>query len=111
MPGMSARSKARKGRFGGGGLAPSVRITTSPSTATNAVAFAVAATVSDDEVGGDLANLLDWSSDLDGSVGSGAAPSLTLTTVGTHYVTASVSEGGSPASGDVGSDGFTVVVS
>jgi len=109
MPGMSPRNKAAKGRFGAGGLAPSVRITLSPSTATNSVAFPVAATVTDDEVVGDLANLLDWSSDIDGSVGTGAAPSLTLT-AGTHYVTASVSEGGSPASGLVGSDGFTVFV-
>jgi len=109
--GMSARIKAKKGRFGGGGLAPSVRITLAPATATNSVAFDAAATVTDDEVSGDLANLLDWTSDLDGAVGSGAAPSITLTTVGTHRITASVSEGGSPASGDVGSDAFTVVVS
>lgn len=106
MAGMSPRNKATKGRFGVYGLAPSVNITTTVSTATVSVAFAVAATSTDAE--GHAQSFIVWTSDLDGSVGAdGTTSSLTLTTVGTHRITASVIEG-SPAI-QTGSSAFTVV--
>lgn len=108
MAGMSPRIKAKKGIFGAYGIPPSIKFTTIVSTATASVAFAVVATVSDDDNNA-LAAIV-WTSDLDGSVGAdGATSSLTLTTVGTHRITAAVIEG-SPSTQRTGSNGFTVVV-
>jgi len=108
MPGMSPRTKAKRGRFGADGLPPGVKITSNIFTAVNSVAFTVTATANDDEAG-DLSASIAWSSDLDGAVGTGASASITLTTVGTHRITASVGEG-SPVT-QTGSTGMTVVVS
>jgi hypothetical protein len=108
MAGMSPRNKAKKGRFGAYGLAPVIRITSNIFTATNSVAFAASATVTDDEAG-DLSASLTWTSNLDGSVGTGDTPSITLTTVGTHVITVAAEEG-SPVD-QTGSTTFSVVVS
>jgi len=107
MPGMSPRIKAKKGRFGPGGLVPTVSIT-SPATgfaATTLVGFSATGEAHDDLLG-DISSTIAWTSDLDGAVGTGAAPTITLTTLGTHVLTASVTDGTT-----VVTDSINVVVS
>jgi len=98
MPGMSPRIKAKKGRFGDLGLAEVVRII-SPVTGTtqsSGVAFTATGKATDDLTGDVSANIV-WTSDLDAGIGAdGGSTSLTLTTVGTHVITASAAHG-SPA--------------
>ena len=103
MAGMSPRIKAKKGRFGDLGLAAVVRIT-SPNTNSTYVRTGspltvdvdVTATATDD-LTGDVSAGISWTSSLDGAVGSGgASDTLSLTTAGTHVLTASASHG-SPA--------------
>ena len=99
--GMSARMKEKKGRFGDSGLDPVIRVTSdlSGSTETNAVAFTATATATDNQLvgspvaSGDVSAYLVWTSDLDGQVGTGGSPSITLTTVGTHVITVSITAG------------------
>ncbi len=92
--------------FGGNAL-PTVTIT-SPATGS---------TYSDDEVitftgtasdaeDGDLTGSLGWTSDLDGSIGSGGSFATSTLSVGTHTITASVTDAG----GSTASDAITVTV-
>ncbi len=55
---------------------------------------------------GDLTASLSWSSDLDGAIGSGGSFSLTTLSIGTHVITAAVTDVG----GLEGSDAVTVIV-
>ncbi len=87
--------------------APGVVIT-SPADGTTFVAGAAidfAASASDDEQG-DLSAAIAWSSSLAGPLGSGASLTLTDLSVGTHVVTASVTDAG----GLAGSAGVTLTV-
>ncbi len=58
-------------------------------TATDPVSFAGSATDAED---GDVTADLSWSSDLDGALGTGGSFSLTTLSVGTHVITASVTD-------------------
>ena len=83
--------------------APVVTITApvdgSSSTENDAVTFT--ATATDDE-DGDLATGLTWTSDLDGPIGGGGSFSLSNLSVGTHVITAAVTDShGAPASSTV----------
>jgi hypothetical protein len=92
---------------GGGNTAPSVSILTPTSgasyTSGDNVSFSGSASDTED---GDLSASLAWSSDLDGSIGSGASFATTGLSVGTHTITASVTDSG----GLPGSDAITVTV-
>jgi len=98
MP-MSPRIKAKKGRFGPAGLSPTMKIT-SPAdgfAATATVPFAATGVAIDPELG-DVSASIVWTSDLDGVVGaSGGTTSITLTTVGTHVLTGTATDGTNPA--------------
>ena len=87
--------------------APAVTISApadgSSSDEGTSVTFTGTATDTED---GDLTASLAWSSDLDGSIGSGGSFSTSALSVGTHTITASVSDSG----GLVGSDSITVTV-
>ena len=96
MAGMSPRIKAKKGRFGVDGLPPAVSILTPADgdTVTTLVPFAATGDASDAETGDVTANIV-WTSDVDGSAGVNGSPtSLTLTTLGAHVLTASITVGG-----------------
>lgn len=87
--GMSPSMKAKKGRFGAGGVAPSISMVTPPagSVVVTSVGFPATALAFDD-IDGDISASLDWFSDLDAaSVGTGAAPTITLTALGVHTLT------------------------
>lgn len=110
----SPRQKAGKGIFGAGGLSPVVKVT-SPTgnyqvTATGgagsplalSATVTAAATATDNVVGSplpgspsvaDVSASLQWVSDKDGLVGTGAAPTLTLTTLGQHVITVTAVDG------------------
>ena len=75
----------------------------SSSIETESVAFTASA---NDAEEGDLSASLAWSSDLDGPIGSGASFSLSSLTVGTHVVSASVTD----SSANTGSDSVTITV-
>ena len=60
-------------------------------TAGDAVGFAASATDAEE---GDLSAAIDWTSDLDGPIGNGAAISTASLSVGLHRISASVSDGG-----------------
>lgn len=99
----SPRQKAKKGVFGVAGLDPIVTVTSptgnhivsktgSPFVAT----FSVVGSALDPSYFGsphegsqDVSSTLQWVSDKDGLVGTGASPSLTLTTGGQHVITVS----------------------
>ena len=113
MPGMSPRIKAKKGIFGSSGLDPVVRIvsindgdefTRTGSPLEAAVTLTGTAT---DDLQGDVSASLVWSSNLDGGLGSGATVAATLTTAGTHVITAQAT-GGSPAT--TGDESVTITV-
>ena len=94
---------------GGGGenTAPTVNIT-APS---NGASFVVGSSISfggtaDDSEDGNIAALLSWISSLDGSIGNGSAFSTTDLSVGSHTITASVSDSG----GLSGSDSIQISV-
>lgn len=114
MGNMSPRLKARRGRFGAGGLAPIVTITSPDSRLSfagigspGAVDIAVTATAIDD-VDGDISSSIIWSSDVDGNVGTGASDTLELS-VGDHVLTATATAtSGSPQV--EASDSITVTV-
>ncbi|MDX1449010.1 MAG: hypothetical protein R3246_08075, partial [Acidimicrobiia bacterium] len=86
---------------------PVVTVSSPPdgSTVTEGDAVSFAASASDPE-DGDLSAGLSWVSDLDGVIGSGGSFSTSALSVGTHVVTASVSDSG----GLSGSDVVSVVV-
>jgi hypothetical protein len=68
-------------------------------TETDLVGFAATASDAED---GDLTAILSWSSDLDGPIGSGGSFGLTTLSVGTHVITASVSDGhGAPGQAQI----------
>lgn len=107
---------ASSGGPGGGNNAPSVSIS-APSNGTSvddgtSITFSASASDAED---GNLSSQVSWSSDLDGNLGSGASVSATLS-VGTHEVTAQVSDSGGLSASDtvtvtvnsVGGGGFTV---
>lgn len=75
-------------------------------TAVTAATIIFSATA-DDVEDGDLAASIFWSSDLDGSIGQGATVQISTLTVGTHQITASVTDSASTG----GSDSVTVTVS
>lgn len=113
MP-MSPRIKAKKGRFGPGGLLPSITITSPANgfsiseSGSPGVSFAASATVVDD-LDNTLGTDVVWTSNLDGSVGAnGLSTTISLTTVGVHTLTATVSDTGSPSRNV--SDSITVTV-
>lgn len=87
---------------GGGPVnaAPVVSINTPADGASvsdgTAIAFSGGASDAED---GNLSSSLSWSSDLDGAIGSGASFSATLS-VGTHTVTASVTDSGGKSASD-----------
>ena len=96
--GMSPRLKARRGRFGASGLAPTVRILTPPNG--TSVAFAGSPAVSQtftgealDDLTGDVSSTIVWTSSIDGALGVGASVSPTTLSVGLHTITATVTVG------------------
>ncbi len=99
-----------------GNASISVTITNNPPTVAitspaNGAAFAFGASVafagsaSDDE-DGDISANLSWSSDLDGTIGSGASFNTTALSVGTHTITASVTD----SAGDSGNASISVTI-
>lgn len=93
---MSPRLKERRGRFSGVGFDPVVTITSPAdphSMVVAALPLAVTATAVDGQ-DGDVAASLIWVSDIDGQVGVGAAPSLTLTQA-IHVITATATDSNS----------------
>jgi len=77
MPGMSPRMKAKKGRFLINFGGDPVITVTEPTTATIASPVSASATAIDPETG-DVSSFLVWTSSKDGQVGTGANPTLTL---------------------------------
>lgn len=100
MPGMSPRIKAKKGRYGVEGLIHTVQILSPASGSSFSLAgspaefpFAATAKVYDAEGAVTKADAV-WTSDVDGSVGANGSPTaLTLTTLGAHVITATVTSG------------------
>ena len=92
---------------GGGNTAPLVTITAPAdgSSFDQGVSIAFVGTASDAE-DGDIAASLQWTSDLDGFIDSGAGFSTSVLSVGTHTITASVTDSG----GLPGSNSITVTV-
>ncbi|TDI64454.1 MAG: hypothetical protein E2O88_11360, partial [Bacteroidetes bacterium] len=74
-----------------------------PTTEVEGTSITFTATATDVEEG-DLAGSLSWDSDLDGNIGNGGSFNTTALSVGTHVITASVTDGG----GLPGSDVITV---
>jgi hypothetical protein len=92
---------------GGGNNPPSVSIT-APANGSN---FTVGTSVSfsgtaNDPEDGNISGSLSWSSSLDGNIGSGASFSTSGLSVGTHTITASVTDSG----GLPGSDSISVTI-
>ncbi|GAB4196615.1 MAG: hypothetical protein Tsb002_30080 [Wenzhouxiangellaceae bacterium] len=95
---------------GGGNTAPQVSI----SSPTNGSSFSAGASITfsasaSDAEDGDLSTLIDWQSDVDGALGSGASFSLSSLSAGSHQITASVSDSGSLTAQDQISLTITVV--
>tara|TARA_R110000782_G_scaffold24264_2_gene62747 strand:- start:1921 stop:3846 length:1926 start_codon:yes stop_codon:yes gene_type:complete len=95
---------------GGGGpanTAPSVSIATPANNASftqgDSVSFSASASDNED---GNLSSSITWTSSRDGAIGSGASFSTTSLSVGTHTVTASVTDSGSLS----GTDTVTVTI-
>ena len=82
-------------------VAPTVTITAPAdgSTATQGDSLSFAGTASDPEQG-DLSASLAWSSSLDGAIGSGASFSTSALSVGSHTITASVTDAGGLSDAD-----------
>jgi hypothetical protein len=93
--------KAKKGRFGPGGLGPTVEILSAVVTNSGSPLVSTAldlAGSAHDDLLGDVSASIAWSSDLDGVLGSGATLSTTLTTAGSHVITATITDGTNSAS-------------
>ena len=92
---------------GGGNTAPIVTIAApvNGSSSDEGVSIGFAGTANDSEDGYISANLT-WTSDLDGNIGSGASFSTSTLSVGTHTITASVTDSG----GLPDNDSITVTV-
>ena len=113
MPGMSARIKAKKGRFGVDGLVPTIQILAPEDGFTIAKAGSPVATAdftlrgqAFDDLQGDVSSTIDWSTDqAEGALGTGKSLAVQLTTEATHVITASVTVGG-----DTVTDTIKVVV-
>jgi len=92
--GMSPRMKAKKGRYGVGGLVPAILIT-SPTTADTLTTLVPVDFIGSafDAENGDLSAVINWSSDIDGIIGIGATVNFALTTLGAHVITATVTDG------------------
>ena len=99
MPGMSPRIKAKKGRFGAGGLIHTVQILSPASGSSYSLGspselpFTATAKVTDDlgaVTGADVV----WTSSVDAGIGANGTPTaITLTTLGAHVITATVTNG------------------
>lgn len=98
---------ALSGGGGGGNTAPTVAISSPANNSTftqgESVTFAGSAFDNED---GDLSASIAWTSSLDGGIGSGAGFSTSTLSVGTHVVTASVTDSG----GLPDSDTVTVII-
>ena len=108
MPGMSPRMKANKGRFGADGLDPKIVITSPANGFTIAVGsmpFAATAILTDEETGSPATSVA-WTSDVDVITNAGLSTNITLTTVGTHVLTATATD----PSANTGSYSITVIV-
>ncbi len=91
----------------GGNSAPTVSITAPTSGSTVSVGATVTfMTTANDFEDGDLSAAVTWSSDLDGSLGTGASVATSSLSTGTHTITASVIDSGSL--GDVDTISLTV---
>ena len=110
MPGMSPKIKAKKGRFGVGGLVPTVSITSpvdgfsiaaNGSPVVNAVVTFRGQAFDD---AGDVSASIAWSSDNDGVLGTGKTVTTDLS-VNTHVITATFDDGT-----NVVTDTITVIV-
>lgn len=84
---MSPAIKAKKGRFGVGGIAPTITVSGMPAVFTTLVGQSGMTSAANDATDGDISASSTWTSDLDGLVGTGAAPTITLTTLGAHVIT------------------------
>lgn len=84
----------------GGNQSPSVSISapSNGTTVTDGTAITFSGSASDPE-DGNLSSSISWSSNLDGNLGSGASVNATLS-VGTHTVTASVTDSGNASASD-----------
>lgn len=100
MPGMSPRIKAKKGRFGAGGLPHTVEIlspaanstvTGTGSPLTGAQTFVGKSL---DDIGGDISSTIVWTSNVDGGLGTGASVYAAALTAGAHRITATVTVSG-----------------
>ena len=92
--GMSPRIKAKKGRFGVGGLPPVLTVEAYPASVTTTVGATGFEASASDDIDGDLTAAITWTSDLDAAlVGTGGTPTITLTAVGTHTITVSTTGG------------------
>lgn len=94
MAGMSPRKKAMRGRFGDKGVPPVVRITlpTDGLTFDANTSYVAAVSVVDQDGANTTPNTITWTSDKDGTVGTGATPTLTLS-ANTHTLTVTVADG------------------
>jgi hypothetical protein len=91
----------------GGNTAPAVTITAPPDGSSYTVGTSVGfAGTANDAEDGDISSSLAWTSSLDGAIGSGASFSTSSLSVGTHTITASVTDSG----GLPGSDSITVTI-
>lgn len=92
MAGMSPRIKAKKGRFGADGLPPVLTVLDPLDGATISASHAASASAIDPE-GGDISASITWTSDVDGSVGTGGTPNLSVSTTGAHVLTVEIVDG------------------
>ena len=106
MPGMSPRIKAKKGRFGPGGLPHTVQITSgggaivgTGSPVTGARTFVGESL---DDLLGDISSTIVWTSNVDGALGTGASVSPAALTAGAHVITATVTVSGLVVTDTVG---------
>ena len=100
MPGMSPRMKAKKGRFGPGGLVPTIKIL-SPNDG-DSFAYNTPITFTGeayDDLNGDVSSQIVWTNDYNGSTQTGASVQFGFSAIGspstpsTITVTATYSDG------------------
>ena len=106
MAGMSPRMKAKKGRFGPGGLAPTVNITAPLDGASFAFGAAIDfAGEAYDDLNGDVSAQIVWTNDYDAQTFTGATGQFTFTDNGSGptsiVVTATYSDGTNTATDTV----------